>query len=123
MTADLLALRDWLLGLGVTHVATEATGVYWKPVYYLLEDDFELLLVNAQHVKNGPGQSRPSRPPGGVPSGSTRVYGSRASSPPSRSASCATSPAIASRWCGSVPVRQTACTRCSRTPTSSSTAS
>jgi len=56
MTADLLALRDWLLGLGVTHVAMEATGVYWKPVYYLLEDDFELLLVNAQHVKNVPGR-------------------------------------------------------------------
>jgi transposase len=56
MTADLLGLRDWLKGLGVTHVAMEATGVYWKPVYYVLEDDFELLLVNAQHVKNLPGR-------------------------------------------------------------------
>jgi len=56
MTADLLGLRDWLLGLGITHVAMEATGVFWKPVYYLLEDDFELLLVNAQHVKNVPGR-------------------------------------------------------------------
>jgi transposase len=56
MTAELLALRDWLKGLGVTHVAMEATGVYWKPVYYLLEDDFALLLVNAQHVKNVPGR-------------------------------------------------------------------
>jgi len=56
MTGDLLGLRDWLQGLGVTHVAMEATGVYWKPVYYLLEDDFELLLVNAQHVKNVPGR-------------------------------------------------------------------
>jgi transposase len=56
MTGDLLGLRDWLKGLGVTHVAMEATGVYWKPVYYLLEDDFELLLVNAQHVKNVPGR-------------------------------------------------------------------
>src|SRR5215211_406349 len=54
MTADLLALRDWLKGLGVTQVAMEATGVYWKPVYYPLEDDFGLLLVNAQHVKNVP---------------------------------------------------------------------
>ena len=53
MAADLLALRDWLTELGVTHVAMEATGVYWKPVYYALEDDFELLLVNAAHVKNG----------------------------------------------------------------------
>src|SRR5204863_3748271 len=56
MTAELLALRDWLEGLGVTHVAMEATGVYRKPVYYLLEDDFELSLVNAQHVKNVPGR-------------------------------------------------------------------
>jgi transposase len=56
MAADLLALRDWLGELAVTHVAMEATGVYWKPVYYALEDDFELLLVNAQHVKNVPGR-------------------------------------------------------------------
>ena len=56
MAADLLALRDWLGGLGVTHVAMESSGVYWKPVYYVLEDDFELLLVNAQHVKNLPGR-------------------------------------------------------------------
>jgi transposase len=56
MAADLLALRDWLTELGVTHVAMEATGVYWKPIYYALEDDFELLLVNAQHVKNVPGR-------------------------------------------------------------------
>jgi transposase len=51
MAGDLLALRDWLGELGVTQVAMEATGVYWKPVYYALEDDFELLLVNARHVK------------------------------------------------------------------------
>ena len=56
MAVDLLALRDWLRELGVTHVAMEATGVFWKPVYYVLEDDFELLLVNARHVKNVPGR-------------------------------------------------------------------
>jgi transposase len=56
MAGDLLALRDWLKQLGVTHVAMEATGVYWKPVYYALENDFDLLLVNAQHVKNVPGR-------------------------------------------------------------------
>jgi len=44
-TPDLLALRDWLKGQGVTHVAMESTGVYWKPVYYTLEDEFEVLLV------------------------------------------------------------------------------
>ena len=43
----LLALRDWLTESGVTHVAMEATGVYWRPVWAILEDDFELLLVKA----------------------------------------------------------------------------
>jgi transposase len=56
MTSDLLALRDWLVGLGVRQVAMEATGVYWKPVWYLLEDEFELVLCNAAHVKNVPGR-------------------------------------------------------------------
>jgi transposase len=56
MAAQLLVLRDWLRELGVTHVAMEATGVYWKAPYYALEDEFELLLVNAAHVKNVPGR-------------------------------------------------------------------
>jgi transposase len=52
----LLALHDWLAESGVTHVAMEATGVYWRPVWAILEDDFELLLCNAAHVKNVPGR-------------------------------------------------------------------
>src|SRR5947209_4334028 len=56
MTADLLALADWLAGAGVTHVAMESTGVYWKPVFHLLEGRFEILLVNAQHIKQVPGR-------------------------------------------------------------------
>lgn len=55
MTADLLTLRDWLVSHGVTHVAMESTGVYWKPVYHILEDDMTIVLVNAAHVKNVPG--------------------------------------------------------------------
>jgi transposase len=55
-TPDLLALSDWLRGHGVTHVVMEGTGVYWKPVYYALEGEFELLLVNAAHVKQVPGR-------------------------------------------------------------------
>jgi transposase len=55
-TPDLLELRDWLVSLGVTHVAMESTGVYWKAPYYLLEDDFEVLLVNAAHLKHVPGR-------------------------------------------------------------------
>jgi transposase len=52
----LLALRDWLEALGVTQVAMEATGVYWKPVWAILEDHFQLTLVNARHVKTVPGR-------------------------------------------------------------------
>jgi transposase len=55
-TPDLVELRDWLASLGVTHVAMESTGVYWKAPYYLLEDDFEVLLVNAAHLKHVPGR-------------------------------------------------------------------
>jgi transposase len=54
--AGLLALADWLKAFGVTHVAMEATGVYWQPVWHILEEDFELMLVNARHVKNVPGR-------------------------------------------------------------------
>ena len=56
MTGDLLEIADWLAAAGVTHVAMEATGVYWKPIYNLLEDRFTLLLVNARHVKHVPGR-------------------------------------------------------------------
>jgi transposase len=52
----LLALRDWLEALGVKQVAMEATGVYWKPVWAILEDHFQLTLVNARHVKAVPGR-------------------------------------------------------------------
>lgn len=55
-TAGLLALCDWLEAAGVTDVALESTGDYWKPVYYVLEDHVRLLLVNAQHVKQVPGR-------------------------------------------------------------------
>jgi transposase len=56
MTADLLELADWLAAHAVVHVAMESTGVYWKPVFHLLEDRFKILLVNAQHIKQVPGR-------------------------------------------------------------------
>jgi transposase len=56
MTVDLLALREWLHAYGVTHVALESTGVYWKPIYYLLDDGFTLVLVNMHHLKQVPGR-------------------------------------------------------------------
>ena len=56
-TQGLLELSDWLTEHGCTHVAMEATGVYWKPVWHVLSDgDFELILANAAHVKNVPGR-------------------------------------------------------------------
>jgi transposase len=55
-TRELLALYDHLSGCGVTHVAMESTGVYWKPVWNILESGFELVLVNARHIKSVPGR-------------------------------------------------------------------
>jgi transposase len=56
MTDDLLALSDWLTASGCTHVAVESTGVYWKPIFNLLEGVLEVVLVNARHVKAVPGR-------------------------------------------------------------------
>ena len=56
MTDDLLALADWLTQGGCTHVAMESTGVYWKPVFNILEGLMEVILVNAQHIKKVPGR-------------------------------------------------------------------
>jgi transposase len=56
MTKDLLALSDWLAARKVSHVAMEATGVFWKPVFNILEGRFEVVLVNARHIKNVPGR-------------------------------------------------------------------
>jgi transposase len=55
-TQGLLALADWLREAGCTHVAMEAPGVYWKPVWHVLEGEFELVLANAAHIKNVPGR-------------------------------------------------------------------
>jgi transposase len=55
-TAGLITLRDWLASFEVTIVGMESTGVYWRAVYYLLEDDFECWLLNAQHLRNVPGR-------------------------------------------------------------------
>ena len=55
-TVELLALRDWLTACGVTLVGMESTGVYWKPIYYVLEDALECWLLNARHLRNVPGR-------------------------------------------------------------------
>ncbi len=56
MTRELEALRDWLKAAGVTHVGMESTGVYWRPVYAVLEGHFELIVGNARHIRNVPGR-------------------------------------------------------------------
>jgi len=56
MTSEILGCTDWLRELGVTHVAMESTGVYWRPVWNLLEGQFDLLLANATHIKKVPGR-------------------------------------------------------------------
>jgi transposase len=55
-TADLVALSDWLTAHGCTHVAMESTGVYWKPIWHVLEGSFALVLANAMHIRNIPGR-------------------------------------------------------------------
>jgi len=57
MTGDILELVDWIKSKNCTHVAMESTGVYWKPIYNLLEaEKIETLVVNAQHIKAVPGR-------------------------------------------------------------------
>lgn len=56
VTNELMGLRDWLKENGITHVAMESTGIYWKPVFNILEEDFEVILVNARHIKHVPGR-------------------------------------------------------------------
>lgn len=55
-TESIEQMRDWLLENRITHVAMESTGVYWKPIYNIIESHFEILLVNARHIKNVPGR-------------------------------------------------------------------
>src|SRR5947209_3289362 len=61
MTDDLLRLSDWLVQAGCTHVAIESTGVYWRPVFNILEGLMEVILVNARHVKAVPGHKTDAR--------------------------------------------------------------
>jgi len=58
-TRELQSLREWLLSEGCTHIAMESTGVYWKPVYAILEGALEIVVANAQHVKKVPGLALP----------------------------------------------------------------
>ncbi len=56
LTVDILGLADWLRAGQVTQVAMESTGIYWRPIFKILESEFDVLLVNAQHIKHVPGR-------------------------------------------------------------------
>jgi transposase len=65
-TSSLKELREWCKAEGVTHIAMESTGIYWKPVFNILEEDFERILVNARHVKNVPGHKTDKKDSGWI---------------------------------------------------------
>jgi transposase len=93
LTPALLELRDWLICQGVTLVVMEATSAYWKPPFYLLEDDIACQVVNARDVKNVPGRPKTdlaSWTRSGWPSSPSGACCGPRSSRPARSASCGT---------------------------------
>lgn len=88
-TAALARLREWLADRQVSLVVMEATGVYWKPVFFALEDSFEVWLCNAQHVKNVPGRKTCPMPSGSL-TWRRMAWSARVSYHRWRFASCAT---------------------------------
>ncbi len=90
MTCHLLALSDWLAEQGVEQVAMESTGVYWKPVFNILEGRLAVMLVNAQHIKQVPGARPMSRTAPGSRSCCSMACSAPALCRPCRSESCAT---------------------------------
>jgi transposase len=116
MTEDLLVLRDWLSALGVSLVGMESTGVYWRPIVYMLEDTVECWLLNARHLRNVPGHKTDVADAEWIAQLVEHGLGGRASFRRRPSASCAGSPGIARARSKSAPGRSSASTRCSKTP-------
>src|SRR5262245_33005058 len=118
MTADLLALGDWLEFHAVRHVAMESTGVLWRPVFNVLEEGRTLLLVNAQHAKALPGRKTDVKDSEWL--ADLLRHGLLCASfiPPNRSGRCAISLGIASRSSSCGPKRSIASTKCWRRPIS-----
>jgi transposase len=119
-SAELLSLHDWLSAQQVSHVAMEATGVYWKPVYYVLEHGFTVLLVNPAEIKRLPGRKTDVSDSAWLAQLLENGLLRPALFHRARSVSCAI-------WCATAPsssmtIREwpTAYTRCCRTPTSNS---
>ena len=120
LTENLEALAGWLQGLGVTHVAMESTGVYWKPVYNLLDGRFAILVVNAEHIKALAGRKTDVQDAERI-ADLLRHGLLKGSFIPSAEPRLAAgfSPGIGPNSAMSVSVRLTGCRRCWRTPTSS----
>ena len=96
-TRELEALRAWLAEQGVTVIGMESTGVYWKPVYAVLEGHFDLIVGNAHHIKNVPGRKTDVKDAEWLRSWSATVWSPRASCRRLRSATCASSCATGAR--------------------------
>src|SRR6266699_719015 len=120
MTAGLLALSDWLESLAVTVIAMESTGIYWRPVFNLLEEGRSVILVNAQHMKAIPGRKTDMKDSEWL--ADLLRHGLR--HPPVSFhrllfVNCAISPDTARVWFRSVRERSIACKKCWKPPLSS----
>src|SRR5438067_1394276 len=120
MTDDLLVLGDWLPAQRVTHVAMESTGVFWKPLFNLLEDRFQLLLVNARDIKQVPGRKTDVKDCEWIADLLRHGLLKASFVPTVRSASYASWCGIARHWCASEAPRSIGCRRRSKAPISSS---
>ena len=118
-TASLIALSEWLAENGCTHVAMEATGVYWKPVWHILADgEFQLILANASHVKNVPGRKTDVKDATWLADLLAHGLIGRASCRTPRRRSCATYCARGSNWFERRRDTSCGCKRRWKTPTS-----
>jgi len=115
-TRGLLLLRDWLASFEVKLVGMEATGVYWKPIYYMLEDDFELWLLNARHLKNVPGRKTDVKDAEWICQLVEHGLVRPSFVPPKRSGSSGTLPATVRRRSRSAQGSSNVWRRCSRMP-------
>ena len=109
MTADLLALADWLQAAGCPHVAMESTGVYWRPVYNVLEGQCDLLVVKAQHIQAVPGRKTAVKDAAWIAALLRQGLLRGSCIPRSRNGSGGNSPAIAARGCRTGPGRSIGC--------------
>jgi transposase len=120
MTPDLVVLADWLSSLGVTHVALESTGVYWRPVFNVLEDEHQtVLLVNPQHMRAVPGKKTDVRDSEWLADLLRHGLLRASFIPPAPIRAIRELLAIAKRRCSNELTRRIGCRRHSKAPTSS----